>query len=63
MQGLKLTYETLGSTRNEAAIDVLISALDDDDAGARRFALSALLCRSESRSAEQVLELEQIAAR
>lgn len=56
MQGLKLTYETLGHTRNEAAVDVLLRALEDQDAGNRRRALSAFLLRTEGRSPQAVLE-------
>ena len=55
MHGLKLTYEVLGSTRNEAAVDVLIAALDDTNDASRRYALNALLSRSEPRSPQQVL--------
>ncbi len=55
MQGLELTYETLAATRNEAAVDVLIAALDDPNAANRRRALGALLKRKEPRSSEQVL--------
>lgn len=56
MQGLDLTYETLASTRNEAAVDVLIAALDDPNAANRRRALGALLSRTEPRSSQQVLD-------
>ncbi len=56
MQGLELTYETLATTRNEAAVDVLIAALDDPNAANRRRALGALLRRTEPRSSQQVLE-------
>ena len=56
MQGLELTYETLATTRNEAAVDVLIAALDDPNAANRRRALGALLSRTEPRSSQQVLE-------
>ncbi|MEM8671436.1 MAG: hypothetical protein AAGG48_28205 [Planctomycetota bacterium] len=55
MHGLQITYETLGATRNEASIDVLISALDDENANTRRSALAALLSRSERRAPELVL--------
>ena len=55
MQGLELTYETLATTRNEAAVDVLIAALDDPNAANRRRALGALLSRTEPRSSQQVL--------
>jgi len=56
MQGLQLTYETLGETRNEAAVDVLLAALDDADADNRASALTSLLLRKEPRAPEQVLE-------
>lgn len=55
MQGLQLTYDTLGRTRNEAAVDVLLAALADPDSSTRRSGLTALMARSESRAAEQVL--------
>lgn len=56
MQGLELTYQTLATTRNEAAVDALIAALDDPNAANRRRALGALLSRTEPRSSQQVLE-------
>jgi hypothetical protein len=56
MQGLQLTYDTLGETRNEAAVDVLLAALDDADADHRANALTMLLLRKEPRAPEQVLE-------
>lgn len=55
MQGLDLTYQTLAETRNEAAVDALIAALDDSNARTRRRALGGLLSRSEPKSSEQVL--------
>lgn len=55
MQGLEATFETLKATRNEAAIDVLIAALDDERSGTRQAALSAITVRPESRAAEMVL--------
>ena len=55
MQGLDLTFETLGKSRNEAAIDVLIAALDDPDSGQRQRALKALISRSEPRAPELLL--------
>ncbi len=56
MQGLELTYQTLATTRNEAAVDVLIAALDDSNPANRRRALGALLSRTEPRASQQVLE-------
>ncbi len=56
MQGLQLTYETLGKTRNEAAVDVLVAALADAQPENRRRALAAILARPEERSSQQVLE-------
>ncbi len=55
MQGLDLTFETLSKTRNEAAVEVLIAALDDDCATTRRRALAALLSRTEPHSPQRVL--------
>ncbi len=55
MHGLQVTFETLGATRNEAAIDVLIAALDDANASTRRSALGALLSRGERRAPDLVL--------
>lgn len=55
MHGLEVTYETLGATRNEAAIDVLVAALDDENASTRRSALAALLSRREPRAPRMVL--------
>jgi len=56
VQGQELTYEILGTSTNEAAIDVLIAALDDPDATTRRLALCALTSRNEARAAELVLQ-------
>ncbi|MGB0596859.1 MAG: hypothetical protein ACPGLY_09220 [Rubripirellula sp.] len=55
MQGLEATFETLKATRNEAAIDVLIAALDDESSSTRQAALAAITARPESRAAEMVL--------
>jgi hypothetical protein len=55
MHGLKLTYQTLGHSRNEAAIDVLCAALDEADGAIRQQALTALMARTEPRAAAQVL--------
>lgn len=55
MQGLNLTYDTLGNTRNEAAVDVLLAALSDEDSATRRHALNGFLSRQEEKSPEQVL--------
>lgn len=52
MRGLKLTYSTLGQTRNEAAVDVLIAALDDPEQSHRDYALDALIKREEERAPE-----------
>ncbi len=56
MNGLDLTYETLGNTRNEAAADVLVAALGEPESGIRGRALSTLLSRTEERAAELMLE-------
>ncbi len=55
MQGLTLTFDTLGKTRNEAAVEVLLAALWCDDAKTRGRALSTLLCRTEARACQKVL--------
>lgn len=55
MRGLEATFETLKMTRNEAAIDVLIAALDDENSGTRRAALAAISARPEKRTSELVL--------
>jgi hypothetical protein len=55
MQGLNLTYEALAKTRNEAAVDVLLAALSDESDDTRRRALTAIISRSEPKSAQQVL--------
>ena len=48
MQGLNLTYKTLGESRNEAAIDVLVAvALSSGNATTRHNAVSAMLQRTE----------------
>jgi hypothetical protein len=63
MRGLQLTYETLGQTRNEAAVDVLLTALDDADPTHRGLALKSLLRRKEERAPQQLLESwEKVAA-
>jgi hypothetical protein len=62
MQGLELTFDTLAKTRNEAAVDVLISVLRDPETGIdplaqppRVLALRALTARSERAAAERLL--------
>ncbi|MFK8110732.1 MAG: hypothetical protein AB8B91_00935 [Rubripirellula sp.] len=55
MQSLQNTYETLATTRNEAAVDVLLDALNFQDEAIRRLALLALLRREESRAPMQLL--------
>ena len=54
MQGLELTYAVLGRTRNEAAVDVLLSALQGPSE-CRELALRTLLGRSEPRTPAKVL--------
>ncbi|MGI9470184.1 MAG: hypothetical protein ACR2NZ_01540, partial [Rubripirellula sp.] len=55
MQGLELTYAVLGRTRNEAAVDVLLSALSG--AAGRELALKTLLERSETRTPAKLLSI------
>lgn len=55
MQGLTTTFETLAVTRNEAAIDVLIAALDEADGKIRLAALDALTRRQEPRGPKMLL--------
>jgi hypothetical protein len=55
MQALHLTYEILATTRNEAAVDVLLDALNRDEASTRSAALRALLKRPEPRASLQLL--------
>lgn len=56
MHGLDLTYATLATTRNEAAIDALADGLDSGDRIIRRRCLEALMTRSEPRCAEAILQ-------
>lgn len=55
MDGLEQTYDTLAKTRNEAAIEVLRSALIDPDASVRLRALAAMVRRREPRCRSSVL--------
>lgn len=55
MQGLDLTIETLGKSRNSAAVDVLVAALDSPSDDQRSGALQALICRKEQRAADLLL--------
>lgn len=55
MDGLEQTYDTLATTRNEAAIEVLRSALIDEDASIRLRAVVALMRRKELRCRSLVL--------
>lgn len=55
MKGLDLTFETLAKSRNEAALDVLIAAVQDPDANIRRRAVQALLHRGEKRAPQMLL--------
>jgi hypothetical protein len=43
MQGQELSYAVLGRTRNEAAVDVLLSCLDSDLREHRDMALSSVV--------------------
>lgn len=54
MQGLELTFAVLGRTRNEAAVDVLLSALQGP-AECRELALRTLLGRNEPRTPAKLL--------
>lgn len=56
MQGLDLTYATLGKSRNEAALDVLVVALADESPRNRGRGLSALMDRDEPRAPRLLLE-------
>ncbi len=61
MQGLPLnfqtlTFQTLASSPNEAAIDVLMAALDEADRNVRLASLDALTQRVESRGPRLLLE-------
>ncbi|TWU59022.1 hypothetical protein Poly51_18070 [Rubripirellula tenax] len=56
MQSLSTTFETLATTRNEAAIDVLIAVLDDADKHLRRQTIQALAMRQGSRASEVLLQ-------
>ncbi len=55
MQGLDLTFETLGKSRNEAAVDVLVATLDGPEAANRRRAIAALMCRKDPRACQLLL--------
>ncbi len=55
MHGLELTFSTLAKSRNQAAIDVLHTALLQEDRSTRRRALEALLYRSEPHCRHLVL--------
>ncbi len=55
MQGLDLTFETLGKSRNEAAVDVLVATLDGPETANRRRALAALMCRKDPRACRLLL--------
>ena len=55
MEALALTYETLATTRNEAAIDVLLSLLGRPNDPNRKSAINALLRRTEPRAPESLL--------
>lgn len=55
MQGQELTYAVLGRTRNEAAVDVLLSCLDSELREHRDMALSTLMQRREDRVPAKLL--------
>ena len=55
MHGLDVTFQTLARTHNVSAIDVLIGAINDGDQYIRRRAIAALLERTESRGAVELL--------
>lgn len=55
MKALQLTYEILATTRNEAAVDVLLSALLDPNDPNRRLAMQALVRRTDPRAPERLL--------
>lgn len=55
MQGLNLTFETLATTWNEAAVEVLISALASPDSNLREQAITALMRRVGPRGSRLML--------
>nr|WP_271958140.1 hypothetical protein [Rubripirellula sp.] len=55
MQGQELSYAVLGRTRNEAAVDVLLSCLDSDLHEHQDMALSTLMQRREDRVPAKLL--------
>ena len=55
MQGLELTYDVLARTRNEAAVDVLLSALKKPFSE-RAMALQTLVGRGEARAPAMILQ-------
>lgn len=57
MHSLPITYETLATTRNEAAIDVLVTGLKEEDPAISRMALNSLLQREEPRAAHSLLSV------
>jgi hypothetical protein len=55
MQGLDLTFETLGKSRNDAAVEVMLATLDGPEATNRRRAIAALMCRRDPRASRLLL--------
>ncbi|TWU49682.1 hypothetical protein [Rubripirellula reticaptiva] len=55
MPGLSPTFQTLATTRNEAAVDVLMATLDDSNKKLRSQAINALLIRTGQRAPQMLL--------
>ena len=55
MQGPSLTFATLAESRNAAAVDLLLIALEDSNDDVRSYSVESLLQRSEPHCAEAVL--------
>ncbi len=55
LQGLAATFDVLAKTHNEAAVDLLLAALDDADQAIREAALSALLKRRTLRGHREII--------
>ena len=56
MQGLSLTYQTLAQSRNQAASDVLVAAIESANSSLVTMAVSALVKRPDAHVTEDVLK-------
>lgn len=55
MHGILLTYQTLATTRNAAAVDLLSRAIDSDNSAIASMAVAALVQRPEPKAARALL--------